>query len=515
MTVYLVGAGPGDPGLLTVRGAEVLAEADVVVHDRLAEPSLLELAPATAERIDVGKSPGAPIPQADINAVLVERGQAGQHVVRLKGGDPFVFGRGGEEAAALQAAGVPFEVVPGITSAIAVPAYAGIPVTHRGLSTSVTVVTGHSRHAVDTDLDWDALAHSGGTLVVLMGVAHRAEIAARLMGAGLEPDTPVAAVRWGTRPSQQTVRTTLAGMSGVVLEPPVTLVIGAVAGLDLRWFENRPLLGRRVVVCRARGQASGLVDRLRRLGAEAVEVPTIEIGDPADGGQALAAAAAGVRGQDWAVFTSVNAVERFFAHIRDARALGDVAVAAIGPGTAAALAVRGVVADLVPERSVAEGLLEAFPAGLSPRSEGRSGLSPRSEGRSGLSPRSEGRSGPGRVLLPQAAAARPVVADGLRARGWTVEVVEAYRTHPSVPPPDLLAAAAKADAIAFTSASTVDNYLDAAGPDSVPPVVVCIGPVTAETARERGLSVAAVAGHHTLDGLVDALVDVIGPRSPV
>ncbi|MCA1692445.1 MAG: uroporphyrinogen-III C-methyltransferase, partial [Actinobacteria bacterium] len=353
MTVYLVGAGPGDPGLLTVRGAEVLAEADVVVHDRLAEPSLLELAPATAERIDVGKSPGAPIPQADINAVLVERGQAGQHVVRLKGGDPFVFGRGGEEAAALQAAGVPFEVVPGITSAIAVPAYAGIPVTHRGLSTSVTVVTGHSRHAVDTDLDWDALAHSGGTLVVLMGVAHRAEIAARLMGAGLEPDTPVAAVRWGTRPSQQTVRTTLAGMSGVVLEPPVTLVIGAVAGLDLRWFENRPLLGRRVVVCRARGQASGLVDRLRRLGAEAVEVPTIEIGDPADGGQALAAAAAGVRGQDWAVFTSVNAVERFFAHIRDARALGDVAVAAIGPGTAAALAVRGVVADLVPERSVA------------------------------------------------------------------------------------------------------------------------------------------------------------------
>ncbi|HWC09993.1 MAG TPA: uroporphyrinogen-III C-methyltransferase, partial [Acidimicrobiales bacterium] len=327
MTVYLVGAGPGDPGLLTVRGAEVLARADAVVHDRLAETSLLDLAPVTADRIDVGKSPGAPVPQADINALLVARGRAGEEVVRLKGGDPFVFGRGGEEAEALRDAGVPFEVVPGITSAVAVPAYAGIPVTHRGLSTSFTVVTGHSRHAADTAVDWDALARAGGTIVVLMGVAHRAEIASRLVAGGLSPDTPVAAVRWGTRSGQRTVRVTLGGLHAVELEPPVTLVIGKVAALDLRWFEDRPLLGRRVVVTRPRQQASGLADRLRRAGAEVVLVPTIEIVEAADGGAALASAAARVREFDWVVFTSANAVERLFVHVRDARALGDTRVA--------------------------------------------------------------------------------------------------------------------------------------------------------------------------------------------
>jgi uroporphyrinogen III methyltransferase/synthase len=482
MTVYLVGAGPGDPGLLTVRAAEVLARADVVVHDRLAEPSLLDLTRADAERIDVGKAPGAPIAQGEINRLLVERGRAGLEVVRLKGGDPFVFGRGGEEAATLMEAGVPFEVVPGITSAVAVPAYAGIPVTHRGLSTSFTVVTGHSRHAPDRDTDWDALARAGDTLVVLMGVAHKSELAARLMAAGLPRDTPVAAVRWGTRPAQQTVRTTLEGLSDVVLEPPVTMVIGRVAALDLRWFENRPLLGRRVVVCRARGQASVLVDRLRRLGAEAVEVPTIEIDDPADGGAALDAAAASVRAHDWVAFTSVNAVERLFARLRDARSLADVRVAAVGPGTAHALAARGVVADVVPGRSLAEALVEALGPPPHPGAT---------------------------VLLPQAAGARPTLADGLRAEGWTVQVVEAYRTKPATPPPDLLAAAAKADAIAFTSGSTVNNYLDAAGPDAVPPTVVCIGPVTAAAARHRGIAVAAVADDHTLDGLVETLARVL------
>jgi uroporphyrinogen III methyltransferase/synthase len=490
MTVYLVGAGPGDPGLLTVRAAEVLARADVVVHDRLAEPSLLDLAPARAERIDVGKAPGGPIAQSEINDLLVERGRAGQEVVRLKGGDPFVFGRGGEEAAVLLASGVPFEVVPGITSAVAVPAYAGIPVTHRGLSTSFTVVTGHSRHAADRDIDWEALARAGGTLVVLMGVAHRGELATRLMAAGMAPGTPVAAVRWGTRSAQQTVRTTLARLADVVLEPPVTMVIGAVAALDLRWFEDRPLLGRRVVVCRARDQASALVDRLRRLGAEAVEVPAIEIIDPEDGGAALAAAARSVADDhDWVAFTSVNAVERFFACIRDARDLGQTHVGAVGPGTAGALAERGVVADVVPGVSVAEALAEV----IGPPEPG--------------APHA-------RILIPQAAAARPALADGLRERGWTVTTVEAYRTRPAVPPPDVLAAAAKADAIAFTSSSTVENYLDAAGLDGVPPVVVCIGPVTASTARERGLTVAAEAAPHTLDGLVNALVAALRRREP-
>ena len=479
MTVYLVGAGPGDPGLLTMRGAEVLRSADVVVHDRLSEPSLLDLAPPTAELIDVGKSPGGPVAQDAINDLLVERGLAGQSVVRLKGGDPFVFGRGGEEAAVLRAAGVPFEVVPGITSAVAVPAYAGVPVTHRGLSTSFTVVTGHSRHRADRDIDWTSLARAGTTLIVLMGVAHRAEMAARLMDAGMAADTPVAAVRWGTRPAQQTVRTTLAALAEVVLEPPVTFVIGAVAALDLRWFEDRPLLGRQVVVCRAPGQASALSQRLRALGAAPVEVPVIEIGDPADGGAALAAAAARIGVYDWIAFTSPNAVERLFAHLHDARDLGGVMVAAVGPGTAAALEARGVRADLLPETSVAESLAAALTAAATP---------------------------PGRILLAQAAAARPALADALRDGGWTVDAVEAYRTRPVPLPADLVAAAAKADAIAFTSSSTVDNFLDGAGPEAVPPVVVCIGPVTAATARRRGLSVAAVAATHDLDGLVAAVV---------
>ncbi|HEX3394071.1 MAG TPA: uroporphyrinogen-III C-methyltransferase, partial [Acidimicrobiales bacterium] len=379
MTVWLVGAGPGDPGLLTVRGAEVLARADVVVHDRLAERSLLDLAPSGAERIDVGKSPGGPVEQEDINALLVDRARAGRAVVRLKGGDPFVFGRGGEEVEALLAAGVDFEVVPGVTSAVAVPAYAGIPVTHRGLSTSFTVVTGHSRHRPDDPVHWESLARAGGTVVVLMGVAHRGEIARRLMAGGLPGSTPVAAVRWGTRPDQRTVRTTLDELAGVELQPPVTLVIGAVASLELGWFETRPLFGRRVVVTRARAQSSGLVDALRRAGADIVSLPTIEIAAPADGGEALAAAAARVRDYDWVAFTSANAVEALFAHLADARALGETGVAAVGTATAAALATHGVVADLVPGRAMAEALADAFPMA------------------SGCPA--------GRVLLPQAAAA--------------------------------------------------------------------------------------------------------------
>jgi uroporphyrinogen III methyltransferase / synthase len=470
MTVYLVGAGPGDPGLLTRRGAELLARADVVIHDRLSEISLLELAPAGAERIDVGKSPGAPVAQEEINALLVERSRRGLEVVRLKGGDPFVFGRGGEEALALAEAGVPFEVVPGISAAVAVPAYAGIPVTHRALSTSFTVVTGHSRHAVDDDVDWDALARAADTIVVLMGVAHRGEIATRLQAAGLPASTPVAAVRWGTRPGQRTVRTTLGELADVVLEPPVTIVIGKVAALDLRWFEGRPLFGRRIVVTRARAQASSLVEKLRALGAETVELPTIEIV-----GEALPDLA--LSSYDWVAFTSVNAVERVFAGIRDARAFGSALVAAVGPGTAAALAARGVVADLMPVSAVAESLVEAFPAGA------------------------------GRVLLPQAAAARPVLADGLRAKGWEVQVVEAYRTVPARPSDDALAAAAKADAIAFTSSSTVTSWLALGA--TLPPVVACIGPVTAATAAEHGVPVTVVATEHTVDGLVEALVGAL------
>lgn len=485
MTVYLVGAGPGDPGLLTVRAAEVLARADVVVHDRLADPALLDLSPAAAERIDVGKAPGAPIPQEAINRLLVEKGEAGLEVVRLKGGDPFVFGRGGEEAAALAGAGVVFEVVPGITSAVAVPAYAGVPVTHRGLSTSFAVVTGHSRNAADEEVDWAALARGAGTIVVLMGVAHRGLVAERLMAGGLAPDTPVVAVTWGTRPAQRSTRTTLAGLGAAPLEPPATIVIGRVAGLDLAWYERRPLFGRSVVVTRGEGQAPALSAHLRDLGALPVEVPVIRIADPGDGGAGLAAAAAALREGRfaWVVFTSANAVPRLCDLLPDGRDWAGVRVAAIGPGTAAALAAYRLPPDLVPARSVAEGLLEEFPE---PAGDQRA------------------------VLVPRAAVGRDVLPDGLAGMGWKVELVEAYRTEAVVPSEAALAAAASADAICFTSSSTVTNYVAAAGAGRVPPVVVTIGPATSATAKAAGLQVTREAAVHTLPGLVDALVAALG-----
>lgn len=485
MTVYLVGAGPGDPGLLTVRGAEVLGRADVVVYDRLSVGSLLDLAPPGAERISVGKIPGGvTTPQEEINDLLVARGRAGQEVVRLKGGDPFVFARGGEEAQALAGAGVPFEVVPGITSAIAVPAYAGIPVTQRHSSTSFTVITGHEDPDKGGELDWEAVARLGGTIVVLMGVGRLPKIVARLRAGGLDPDTPVAAVRWGTRPEQDTVRATLATIGDHPLASPSVIVIGRVAALDLRWFESRPLFGRRVVVTRTRAQASALSARLRAVGADPVEVPVIEVRDPLDGGTGLAAAAdrCAAGGYDWVVVTSPNGAQRLLAALRDARDLGGTKVAAIGPGTAAALAAGNVVADLVPERFVAEGLLEAFP---SPPSGG------------------------GRVLLARAREARDALPDGLTAAGWSVDVVEAYRTVPVVPDADERRRLADADAITFTSSSTVTSFVAAFGVDAVPPLVACIGPITAATARGLGLTVAVEATEHTIDGLVDALVAVV------
>jgi uroporphyrinogen III methyltransferase/synthase len=487
VTVHLVGAGPGDPGLLTVRALEVLRRAEVVVYDRLSQESLLDLAPASAERIDVGKAPGhVRLPQEGINALLVERGRRGGTVVRLKGGDPFVFARGGEEAAALAEAGVPFEIVPGITSAIAVPAYAGIPVTLRHSSTSVTIVTGHEDPAAGDEgtVDWEAVAHVGGTIVILMGVARIGRIAGALMAAGRSPETPVAAVQWGTRPEQRTVRATLATIGDRPLGTPSTIVVGDVAACDLAWFEARPLFGRRVVVTRARAQASELVERLAALGAATVEVPAIEIDDPADGGAALAAAvdrlAAGAYG--WLVLTSPNGARRVVAALRssgrDARALGGVRLAAIGPGTADVLAAANLVPDLVPPRFVAEALLEAFP-------DAAAGERP--------------------VLLARAAVARDVLPEGLAAKGWRVDVVEAYRTRPAPLDDHRAAALADAEIVTFTSSSTVANFLAAVGRDAVPPVVAAIGPVTAATAREHGLHVDVEADVHSIDGLVDAL----------
>lgn len=483
MTVYLVGAGPGDPGLLTLRGAEVLARADVVVYDRLSVASLLDLAPPGAERISVGKQPGGPrTSQEDINALLVAQGQAGRQVVRLKGGDPFVFARGGEEAAALAAAGVAFEVVPGITSAVAAPAYAGIPVTMRYSSTSFTVVTGHEDPAKgEGSVNWEAVAALGGTVVVLMGAARCRAICDRLIAAGMAADTPTAAVQWGTRPNQRTIRATLATLADLVPKPPTTIVIGEVAAAELAWFENRPLFGRRIVVTRAQPQAAALADELRSRGAEAVELPVIAF-QPPDDLDLLAQAAAEVGSYDWVVFTSPTGVARFFEQLRDARSLGGVQVAAIGPGTAAALAERNVFADLIPGRYVAESLLDALFDEVGP-------------------------DGVGRVLIPRAEKARDVLPDGLAAAGWDVDVVPAYRTVAGAADPTAMAILADTEVITFTSSSTVTNFVDAYGTDAVPDVVATIGPVTSATARSRGLEVAMEATEHTIDGLITALED--------
>ena len=487
MTVYLVGAGPGDPGLLTVRGAEVLARADVVVFDRLSVEALLDLAPAHAERISVGKAPGkVTMPQEDINALLVERGKSGDTVVRLKGGDPFVFARGGEEAAALVDAGVSFEIVPGITSALAVPAYAGIPVTLRHSSTSFTVVTGHEDPSVGDagTVDWRAVAQVGGTIVILMGVARIAAIARELMAGGRSPDTPAAAVHWGTRPEQRTVRATLGTIAEAEPAAPSVIVIGEVAGVDLAWFERRPLFGTKTVVTRSRDQASRLSAALQAAGAEVIEVPVIEVVDPTDGGDALRGAAARLGDHHWVVLTSPNGARRLLAAITavdgDSRAFGSAKVAAVGPSTAAVLAGAGIRADLVPEQYVAESLLQAIGT---PATPGES------------------------VLIARAEVARDVLPDGLRAAGWEVDVVDAYRTVPAAVDDNQRAAVREADVVTFTSGSTVDRFLDAFGADAVPPAVACIGPVSAATARQRGIDVDVEAAEHTVDGLVDALID--------
>ena len=480
MTVYLVGAGPGDPGLLTVRGAELLRRADVVVYDRLSVGSLLDLAPAGAERINVGKMPGhATVSQTGIDQLLVDRGRAGQQVVRLKGGDPFVFARGGEEAQALLDAGVPFEVVPGVTSAIAVPAYAGIPVTLRHSSTSFTVITGHEDPDKGGELDWDAVARLGGTIVILMGIGRLPKICSRLLDGGLDPETPAAAIRWGTRPEQHTVRATLATLADHPLEAPSTIVIGRVAAIDLNWFEARPLFGRRIVVTRAREQASSLVARLRELGADPIEIPSVEVHDPVDGGAALAVAVERVRTYDWLVVTSANGAARLLSALRDARDLGGVKVAAIGPGTADALRAGNVVADLIPDRFVAEALLDAFPP---PPPTG------------------------GRVLIARAAVARDVLPDGLRALGWVVDVVDAYRTEAAPLTAEQRDSAAGAEVVTFTSASTVERFLEAVGIDQTPPLIASIGPITSAAARDHGLTVDIEATEHTIPGLIAALV---------
>ncbi len=483
MTVFLVGAGPGDPGLVTVRGARLLGRADVVVYDRLVHADLLGLARPGAELVDVGKRPGDSVSQEAINALLVARGRGGGCVVRLKGGDPFVFGRGGEEALALRSAGVPFEVVPGVSAAVAVPGAAGIPLTHRGLASGFSVVTGHGAGGEPDAANWADLARPGHTLVVLMGAGTRATLADRLLGAGRDPATPVAVIAWGTYPAQVVERTTLGDLASSTLGPPVTIVVGEVAALELEWWSRRPLAGQRVVVTRAADQAGELLQELAELGAEVVALPVIALAPPSDGGRALRAVSASLASADWVVLTSANGAARLLEAVPDARAFGRARIAAIGPGTAATLAAAHLLADLVPPEYVAESLLAAFP---SPPPGG------------------------GRVLLVRAEVARDLLPEGLRRLGWEVEVVPAYRTVRPGADPAALASARGADWVTLTASSTVTGFAALIGGASAfSGRVAAIGPVTAEAARRAGFRVDAEASPHTIPGLVEALVRAV------
>ncbi len=483
MTVYLVGAGPGDPGLLTVRGAQLLAEADAVVYDGPVDSQLLAVAPARAERIDVtGQSERPPMTHDDVSRLLVELGRVHRVVVRLASGDPFVFSSGGDEAGALRDAGVAFEVVPGVIAALAAPAYAGLSLTLPRITASFTVLS--ATEASHSPVDWEAIARTGGTLVLLGDATSIPPIVERLSAAGLSGETPVVSVQRGTRPDQGTVRSTLAGLARDAPDVPSVIVIGDGSASDLRWFEKRPLFGCKVVVTRSRAQASSLSSQLRELGAEVVEVPTIAIAEPSDGGAALHEAARRIGDYDWLVVTSPNGARRTMGALVDARALGGVKVAAIGPATAQALAESKLVADLVPAEYVAESLLAAL----------------------GTPP-----AGGGRILVSRAAVARDVLPDGLAAAGWDVDVVEAYRTVRPEPTDRQRSELADADVVTFTSSSTVTNFVTAFDTESVPPTVACIGPVTAATARDLGLTVDVEASVHTIDGLVDALLELTAP----
>lgn len=502
--VYLVGAGPGDPGLLTVKGAQVLAKAEVVVYDRLLDPSLIELAPASAERVFVGKERGRQaLTQSEINELLVAEGLAGKTVVRLKGGDPFVFGRGGEEALALASAGVAYEVAPGVTSAVAAAAYAGIPVTHRGVSTSVTIVTGSEDPTKGkTSTDWTALAKTGGTLVVLMGWATLPGILATLEANGMASDTPVALVQWGTWSRQRTVTGTLADVvergKAAGIGAPVVAIIGKVAGLreTIGWFDRRPMWGKRALVTRSRTQASRLIELLTELGAETIELPSIEIGPLDDYGEldGVLADTADVAGR-WMIFSSVNAVEYVWERLRtlgmDARYFSGATVGAIGPATAAALRQRGIGPDFVPKRSVSEEVIAEL----------------------------SGRDWNGRlVVLPGSAIGRDALAVGLAGLGADARSLPVYR---NVRPEGVAERARAAfgkgiDVVTFTSSSTVRNLVDILGDDRgllEGCAIACIGPITAGTAKELGLSVNVVAAEHNVEGLADALVGYFADRS--
>jgi len=509
--VSLVGAGPGDPGLLTLAGRDRLVRADVVVYDRLANPELLGHAREGAELLYAGKSPaGHTMTQDEINTLLVDRAASGKRVVRLKGGDPFVFGRGGEEGLALVAAGIDFEVVPGVTSAIAAPAFAGVPLTHRGVASSFAVVTGHEDDAKDAaGVDWARLAGSVDTLVVLMGAAALESIALQLIEAGLDPETPAVSVEWGTLPEQRSLAAPLRDIHRRVAEAgmgtPLLTVIGQVGRLreDLSWFESLPLFGKRVLVTRTREQASALSALLRERGARPLELPALEIVPLPDGDAWSAVKAMGLGDYDWCLFTSVNAVEHFWRSVIavgwDARVFKCL-VAAIGRATADALKAHSIVPDLLATESTSEGLLEALVEWA--RKTGVPAMTALQGSR---------------FLYPRAADARDVLAAGLRNSGAEVDEVLLYEARvparASESALDIMHDGV--DVVTFASSSAVRNLAELLGPEFArlrTATIACIGPVTAATARGYGLEVQVQPKVQTIEALVEALCDHYRPQ---
>jgi len=496
--VFLVGAGPGDPGLITVRGRQLIAEADVLVYDYLASETFLRFAPPDAERIYVGKQAGRhTLPQEKINQLIVEKAQQGKNVVRLKGGDPFVFGRGGEEAVELAKAGIEFEIVPGVTAGVAAPAYAGIPVTHRDYAGDFALITGHedASRTGETHIDWQALGKWKGTLAFYMGVKNLPVICNTLQKYGMAPDTPAALIAWGTTPRQRTLTATLAALPERAQQqnfrPPAIILIGRVVILraQLNWFESRPLVGQRIIVTRARAQAGELTEKLTQLGAKVIECPTIRIEPPEDVAP-LQKAIQDLPKYDWLILTSVNGVEAFFNHLRaagyDARRLAGVKVCAIGPATAKKLMNFGIRPDLVPHRFVAESILEAFTSRDNIENQ--------------------------RILLARADISRKELHVGLLDMGAVVDEVVAYRTVRDELGKEQAVEAIKGDEVdwvTFTSSSTVRNFLEIIGLEKLEGKklkIASIGPITSTTIEESGLKVDVEAKEYTIPGLVEAMV---------
>ncbi|ADG82000.1 uroporphyrinogen-III C-methyltransferase [Thermincola potens] len=496
--VYLIGAGPGDPKLITVKGLECIQKADVIVYDRLASPRLLTYARPDAELIYVGKSPDRhTLKQDEINMVLVEKALAGKNVARLKGGDPYVFGRGGEEAEKLIEYGIEFEVVPGITAGIAVPAYAGIPVTHRDFTSSLGIITGNEDPTKeDSSIDWSKISTGIGTLVFYMGMANLPHIVDKLIANGRPADTPIALIRWGTRPEQQTLVGTLADIvdkaRAAEFKNPAIIIVGEVVTLrdKLSWFEKKPLFGKRVLVTRSREQASALSEKIEALGGEPWEFPTIDIAEPDDFGP-MDRAIEEIEKYDWIILTSVNGVKSFFKRLndktKDIRDLKGIRLCAIGPKTREELEKYGLRCDFVPNEYRAEAIIEGL------KNEDMSGK---------------------KVLLPRADIARKIIPDTLKELGAEVEEVVAYKTVMGAGNAQLLRdmlAEKKLQILTFTSSSTVKNFvqmLDAPNlQDLLADVTVAsIGPITSNTAKELGIRVDVEAQEYTIDGLVEAIL---------